>query len=117
MVLRIISTGTAGTSWTRPPARPHCFPSRPAKTWRSSRWSPNSGRPALVDGRRLFDALYSTVNIAGGSGDGNPVTVLAMLIAMIGTITYLLLTAVVVLAGLAGIAITAPDKPDLPRVR
>jgi hypothetical protein len=77
---------------------------------------PDSGRPALVDGRRLFDALYSTVNIAGGSSDGNPVTVLAMLIAMIGTITYLLLT-VVVLAGLAGIAITAPDKPDLPRVR
>ena len=76
---------------------------------------PDSGSPAPVDGRRLFDALYSTVNIAGGSSDGNPVTVLAMLIAMIGTITYLLLT-VIVLAGLAGIAITAPDKPDLPRV-
>jgi hypothetical protein len=72
---------------------------------------PGSGGGGLVDGRRLFDALYSTVNIAGGSSDGNPVTVLAMLIAMIGTITYLLLT-VVVLAGLAGIAITAPEKTE-----
>jgi hypothetical protein len=34
---------------------------------------------------------------------------LAMLLAMIGTITYLLLT-VIVLAGLAGVAITASDK-------
>jgi len=72
---------------------------------------PGSDGPALIDGRRLFDSLYSAVNIAGGSSDGDPVTALAMLIAMIGTITYLLLT-VIVLAGLAGIAITAPEKQD-----
>ena len=35
---------------------------------------------------------------------------LAMLLAMIGTITYLLLT-VIVLAGLAGVAITASENP------
>jgi hypothetical protein len=67
--------------------------------------------PGLIDGRRLYDAFYWTVNIAGGSSEAEPVTMLAMLIAMIGTITYLLLT-VIVLAGLAGIAFTAPGKPD-----
>jgi hypothetical protein len=67
--------------------------------------------PGLIDGHRLFDAFYWTVNIAGGSSEANPVTVLAMFLAMIGTITYLLLT-VVVLAGLAGIAITAPGESD-----
>lgn len=65
----------------------------------------------LIDPRRLFDALYSTVNIAGGSSDGTPDGVVAMLIGMIGTVTYLLLT-VIVLAGLAGIAIRAPEQPD-----
>jgi hypothetical protein len=72
---------------------------------------PSSGDSGIVDARRLFDALYSTVNIAGGTSDGAPVTVLAMLTGMIGTITYLLLT-VIVLAALAGIAITAPEKRD-----
>lgn len=67
--------------------------------------------PGLIDWRRLFDALYQAVNIAGGSSDATPVTIPAMLLAMTGTITYLLLT-VIVLAGLAGIAITAPGKPD-----
>jgi hypothetical protein len=67
--------------------------------------------PGLIDGRRLFDAFYWTVNIAGGSSQADPVTMLAMLLAMTGTITYLLLT-VIVLAGLAGIAITAPGKLD-----
>ena len=50
------------------------------------------------------------MNIAGGESEGSPVTILAMTVGMIGTITYLLLT-VIVLAGLAGIAITAPDSP------
>lgn len=67
--------------------------------------------PGLVDWRRLYDALYATVNIAGGSSEGTPVTVLAMFIGMLGTITYLLLT-VIVLAALAGIAIAAPSNPD-----
>lgn len=71
--------------------------------------------PGLIDGRRLFESFYWTVNIAGGSSEADPVTVLAMLLAMllamIGTITYLLLT-VVVLAGLTGMAITAPGKSD-----
>jgi len=40
-----------------------------------------------------------------------PVTVLAMFIGMLGTITYLLLT-VIVLAALAGIALSAPAGPD-----
>jgi hypothetical protein len=71
---------------------------------------PNSHSSGLIDARRLFDALYATVNIAGGSSDGNPDHVAAMLIGMIGTITYLLLT-VIVLAGLAGIAIRAPENP------
>lgn len=65
--------------------------------------------PGLIDGRRLYDAFYCTVNIAGGSSEAEPVTMLAMLLAMIGTITYLLLT-VIVLAGLAGVAITASEK-------
>jgi hypothetical protein len=65
----------------------------------------------LIDGRRLFDAFYWTVNIAGGSSEAGPVTMLAMLLAMIGTITYLLLT-VIVLAALAGIVISAPGKSD-----
>jgi hypothetical protein len=64
----------------------------------------------LVDWRRLYGALYATVNIAGGSSEGTPVTVLTMFIGMLGTITYLLLT-VIVLAALAGIAITAPSDP------
>ena len=67
--------------------------------------------PGLIDGHRLFGAFYWTVNIAGGSSEAEPVTMLAMLLAMIGTITYLLLT-VIVLAGLAGIVFTAPGKPD-----
>jgi hypothetical protein len=66
--------------------------------------------PGLIDGRRLFDAFYWTVNIAGGSSEAEPVTMLAMLLAMIGTITYLLLT-VIVLAGLAGVAIKASENP------
>lgn len=65
----------------------------------------------LVDWRRLYDALYATVNIAGGSSEGTPVTALTMFIGMLGTVTYLLLT-VIVLAALAGIAITAPS--DVP---
>jgi hypothetical protein len=65
----------------------------------------------LIYGHRLFDAFYWTVNIAGGSSEANPVTVVARLLAIIGTVTYLLLT-VVVLAGLAGIAIAAPGKSD-----
>jgi hypothetical protein len=65
----------------------------------------------LVDGRRLYDAFYCTVNIAGGSSEAGPVTALAMLLAMIGTIAYLLLT-VIVLAGLAAVAIVAPEKSD-----
>lgn len=65
----------------------------------------------LIDWRRLYDTLYTTVNIAGGSSEGTPSTVLAMLIGMLGTITYLLLT-VIVLAALAGIAISAPSDPD-----
>jgi len=65
----------------------------------------------LIDGRRLFDAFYCTVNIAGGSSDAEPVTIIAMVLAMIGTVTYLLLT-VVVLAALAGIALAAPGKSD-----
>ena len=64
-----------------------------------------------IDGRRLFDAFYWTVNIAGGSSDAAPVTIMAMILAMIGTVTYLLLT-VVVLAALAGIALAAPGKSD-----
>ena len=67
--------------------------------------------PGLIDGHRLFDAFYWTVNIAGGSSEADPVTILARLLAMIGTVTYLLLT-VVVLAALAGIAIAAPGKSD-----
>jgi len=67
--------------------------------------------PGLIDWRRLYGALYATVNIAGGTSDGSPVTVLAMFIGMLGTITYLLLT-VIVLAALAGVAITAPADPD-----
>lgn len=67
--------------------------------------------PGLIDWRRLYGALYATVNIAGGASEGSPVSVLAMFIGMLGTITYLLLT-VIVLAGLAGIAITAPSDPD-----
>ena len=66
---------------------------------------------ALVDWRRLYDTLYTTVNIAGGSSEGTPTTVLAMFIGMLGTITYLLLT-VIVLAALADIAISAPSDPD-----
>lgn len=66
---------------------------------------------SLIDWRRLYDTLYTTVNIAGGSSEGTPVTVLAMLIGMLGTITYLLLT-VIVLAALAGIAISAPSDAD-----
>jgi hypothetical protein len=50
------------------------------------------------------------VNIAGGSSEGNPDHVLTMFIGMLGTITYLLLT-VIVLAALAGIAINAPSDP------
>jgi hypothetical protein len=65
----------------------------------------------LIDGRRLYNAFYWTVNIAGGSSEASPVTMLAMLLAMIGTITYLLLT-VIVLAALAGIVISAPGKSD-----
>lgn len=65
----------------------------------------------LIDGRRLYDAFYCTVNIAGGASDAEPVTMLAMLLAMIGTITYLLLT-VIVLAALAGIVISAPGERD-----
>ena len=65
----------------------------------------------LIDGRRLYDAFYWTVNIAGGSSEAGPITMLAMLLAMIGTITYLLLT-VIVLAALAGIVISAPGKSD-----
>jgi hypothetical protein len=65
--------------------------------------------PGLIDWRQLFGALYATVNIAGGSSEGSPVTVLTMFIGMLGTITYLLLT-VIVLAALAGIALSAP--PD-----
>lgn len=67
--------------------------------------------PGLVDWRQLYGALYATVNIAGGSSEGLPVSVLAMFVGMLGTITYLLLT-VVVLAALAGIAITAPSDPS-----
>jgi len=63
----------------------------------------------LIDGRRLYDAFYWTVNIAGGSSEAEPVTMLAMFLAMIGTITYLLLT-LIVLAALAGIVISAPGK-------
>jgi hypothetical protein len=66
--------------------------------------------PGLIDWR-LYGALYATVNIAGGASEGSPVTVLAMFIGMLGTITYLLLT-VIVLAALAGIAITAPSDPE-----
>jgi hypothetical protein len=65
----------------------------------------------LIDGRRLYDAFYCTVNIAGGSSEAGPFTMLAMFLAMIGTITYLLLT-VIVLAALAGIVISAPGEPD-----
>jgi hypothetical protein len=64
----------------------------------------------LIDGRRLYDAFYWTVNIAGGTSEAEPVTMLAMLLAMIATITYLLLT-VIVLAGLASVAITASKDP------
>jgi hypothetical protein len=64
----------------------------------------------LIGWRRLYDALYATVNIAGGSSEGNPDHVLTMFIGMLGTITYLLLT-VIVLAALAGIAINAPSDP------
>ena len=71
----------------------------------------DSVTPGLIDWRRLYDALYATVNIAGGSSEGTPVTVLAMFIGMLGTITYLLLT-VIVLAALAGIALNAPAGPD-----
>lgn len=53
--------------------------------------------------------MYATVNVAGGSSEAGPVTVLAMVLGMIGTITYMLLT-VVVLAALATIAITGPAK-------
>jgi hypothetical protein len=67
--------------------------------------------PGLIDVHRLYDAFYWTVNIAGGSSEAEPFTMLAMLLAMIGTITYLLLT-VIVLAGLAGIVFTAPANPD-----
>jgi hypothetical protein len=67
--------------------------------------------PGLIGWRRLYGALYATVNIAGGASEGSPVTVLAMFIGMLGTITYLLLT-VIVLASLAGIAITAPSDPE-----
>lgn len=63
----------------------------------------------LIDGRRLYNAFYWTVNIAGGSSEADPVTMLARLLAMIGTITYLLLT-VIVLAALAGIVISSPGK-------
>ena len=71
----------------------------------------NPSGAELIDGRRLYDAFYWTVNIAGGSSEAEPVNTLAMLLAMIGTITYLLLT-VIVLAALAGIVISAPGKPD-----
>jgi hypothetical protein len=67
--------------------------------------------PGLIDWRQLYDTLYATVNIAGGSSEGTPATVLAKFIGMLGTITYLLLT-VIVLAALAGIAITAPSDPE-----
>lgn len=67
--------------------------------------------PGLIDWRLLYDTLYATVNIAGGSSEGTPVTVLAKFIGMLGTITYLLLT-VIVLAALAGIAITAHRIPS-----
>jgi len=63
--------------------------------------------PGPIDWRQLYGALYATVNIAGGASEGSPVTMLAMFIGMLGTITYLLLT-VIVLAALAGMAITAP---------
>jgi hypothetical protein len=63
----------------------------------------------LIDWRRLYDALFATVNIAGGASEAGPTNVLAMLIGMLGTITYLLLT-VIVLAALAGIAITTPTS-------
>lgn len=71
------------------------------------------GGAGLVDVRRLFDAVYATVNITGGSAEATPTTVLAKVISMTGTITYVMLT-VVVLAGLAGIAITGPDKDPAP---
>ena len=58
--------------------------------------------PGLIDVHRLYDAFYWTVNIAGGSSEAEPFTMLAMLLAMIGTITHILLT-VIVLAGLAGL--------------
>lgn len=67
--------------------------------------------PGLIDGRRLYDAFYQTVNIAGGSSEAQPVTMLAMLLAMIGTITYLLLT-IIILAGLVSRTITAHERPD-----
>jgi hypothetical protein len=67
--------------------------------------------PGLIDGRRLFDAFYCTVNIAGGSSEAAPDNITAMTLAMIGTITYLLLT-VFVLAALASIALAAPGKSD-----
>jgi hypothetical protein len=71
----------------------------------------DSADPGLIDWRQLYGALYATVNIAGGASEGSPVTVLAMFIGMLGTITYLLLT-VIVLAALASIAITAPADSD-----
>jgi hypothetical protein len=64
--------------------------------------------PGLIDWHRLFDTFYSAVNIAAGSSDAGPVTVLAMLVAMVGTVTYVGLS-VIVLAALASIAIKGPD--------
>lgn len=64
--------------------------------------------PGLIDWRRLFDTLYCTVNIVAGSSEANPVTMLAMLVGMIGTVAYVTLS-VVVLAALASIAIRTPD--------
>lgn len=64
----------------------------------------------FVNAPRLFEAVFDTVNIAGGSTEGTPLSMLAKSISMIGTITYLLLT-VIVLAALAGVAITGPDDP------
>lgn len=48
--------------------------------------------PGLISWHRLYDALYATANIAGGSSEGAPDHVLTMFIGMLGTITYLLLT-------------------------
>jgi hypothetical protein len=65
--------------------------------------------PGFIDVRRLFDAAYSTVNIAGGSSEASPVSVLAMLFSMMGTVAYFLLI-VITLAGLTSVAIKESGK-------